>query len=487
MSNLYRLTLSLFLFLSQQFTAQGFGAWSCDYATIDADPNATGNRTISVAAYGENDFAALVADYGDSCYYVVGYKDADSTSGRLGAYEYSGTGQVTVWINGFDQALTTRAKDMEHRKVGDEDLLFVASNDPDRNILVFKMTADSIETYPWRMSTLQNAFDPVDIWSIDIDDAGRVYVTTEGDTLNPSMVYVFESPDVETAWAGAHTAAPLQTITLPDNGDARGIAVSPDGTALYVSNSLSRKVYCYIGDADNGYELFDGFSFEVTEDVSDDTETIPAIPWGLNFMPDNNILFACISTDYENNSLGYSYGKVYLLNPNNGDELGIIDVAAWNFDQTGSYNSNGPGNVSGYASPYNCDFDDMNNVYICSYYGWAIDKWSYNSDLPVIDLVITSVEQDFSQVPSEFMLSQNYPNPFNPTTTISFSVPETSEITLSIYSLTGELISEIINSQTFNSGVYNVSFDATAMASGMYIYKLDNGKQSISKKMTLIK
>ena len=54
MSYFYRflLTLSLVFLLSQQIAAQGFGSWSCDYATIDAEPNATGNRTISVAAYG---------------------------------------------------------------------------------------------------------------------------------------------------------------------------------------------------------------------------------------------------------------------------------------------------------------------------------------------------------------------------------------------------------------------------------------------------
>lgn len=467
--------------------AQGFGAWSCEYATIDADPNATGNRTISVATYGENDFAALVADFADSCYYIVGYKDADSTLGRMGTYQYSGSGQVTLWLNGFDQVFLTRAKDMEHRKVGDDNLLFVASNDPERNVLVFKLTEDSVETHPLRMATLQSAFNPIDIWAIDIDDAGRVYVTTEGDSLNPSQIYIFESPDVESAWSSGHNAAPLQTITLPANGDSRGVAVNPEGTAIYVSNSLTRKVYCYTGDADNGYTINESFSFELTDEVSDGTDTLLPVPWGLNYMPGNNILFVSAATDYENNGLGYSYGKVFLVNPNSGEELGVIDVAEWNFEQTGAYNSNDPGNVSGYASPYNCDFDEMNNVYICSYYGWTIDKWVFSGILPEIEITITGVEQDFSQIPAEFSLGQNYPNPFNPSTSIEFSLTEAAEITLSIYALTGELITDIIKSSSYSSGVYKVSFDASSLASGMYIYKLDNGSQTISKKMTLIK
>jgi hypothetical protein len=475
------------MFASLSSYAQGFGQWTCDYATIDSQPNATGNRTISVAAYGDNAFAALVADFADSCYYMVGYKDADSTNGRLGNYEYSGTGQVTVWLNGFDQVFMTRAKDIEHRKVGDDDLMFVANNDPDRNILVFKMTADSFETYPMRMATLQSAFDPKDIWAIDLDAAGRVYVTTEGDSLSPSQVYVYESPDNEPAWSSGVSVPPIQTITLPDNGDARGITVNPDGTVIYVSNFVSRKVYCYVGDPSGGYSLYSGFDFEVTDEVTDGTTTIIPGPWGLNYLPGNNILFVCSADDYENNSLGYTYGKVFLLDPNTGAELGIIDCAQWNFDQTGSYNTVTPGNVSGYASPYNCDFDEFNHAYIVSYYGWTVDKWSFSIDLPVIDITITSVEKSDSAIPTEFALNQNYPNPFNPATSIEFSLTERSLVTLSIYSITGELLSELIKSEEFGSGVYKVTFDASKLASGAYIYSLNNGRQILSKKMTLIK
>lgn len=467
--------------------AQGFGQWTCEYATIDDQPNATGNRTISVAAFGNNAFMALVADFADSCYYLVGYKDADSLNGRLGSYEYSGTGQVTLWLNGFDQIFMTRAKDIEHRKVGDDDLIFAASNDPERNILVFKMTADSFETYPLRMSTLQNAFNPKDIWAIDIDASGRVYVTTEGDSLNPSEVLVFESPDVETAWSSGYKAAPLQTITLPDNGDARGVAVNPEGTVIYVSNYLTKKVYCYIGDADTGYSLYTGFNFEVTDQVTDGTTTILPGPWGLNYLPGKNILFVSSATDYQNTGLGYSYGKVFLLNPNDGSELGVIDCAEWNFSRTGVYNSATPGDVSGYASPYNCDFDDDENVYVVSYYGWTVDKWSFSADLPAIELTITSVEKVDSGIPTDFALNQNYPNPFNPSTAIEFSLIQKSNITLSIYSITGELISNLIDNSEFNTGVYKVNFDASRLASGTYIFTISNGIQTISKKMTLLK
>ena len=92
-----------------------------------------------------------------------------------------------------------------------------------------------------------------------------------------------------------------------------------------------------------------------------------------------------------------------------------------------------------------------------------------------------------NQLPSEFSLNQNYPNPFNPTTTIEFSVAENSPIKLSVYSLTGELVTHLINSSNFGKGTYRVTFDATKLASGNYIYVLDTGSNVISKKMSLIK
>ncbi|MBU0559221.1 MAG: T9SS type A sorting domain-containing protein [Bacteroidetes bacterium] len=490
MINIYR-KLFTFIFLLVSFSvlnAQVFdGVWNCLYATIDDQPNATGNRTISVATSGDNAFAALVADFADSCYYIVNYKDADSLNGRLGSYQYSGKGQVTMWLAGFDQVSLTRAKDMAHFKIGDHDLLFVASNDPEKNILVFKMTPDSIETYPMRMSTASNPFDIKNIWAIDMDNSGRVYVTTEGTESIPSEVWVYESPSKETAWSDGYMATPIQTITLPDNGDARGVAVNGDGTVVYVSNYLTKKVYCYTGDPATGYTLYNGFSFLISDEVTDGTTTIYPGPWGLTYMRDYNILFVSSATDYENNAIGYSYGKIFIVNPNNGEIMDTLDAAEWNFEKTGAYNNNGPGNVSGYASPYNCDVDDLNNLYAVSYYGWTIDKWQYLGTLPIITLTITSIEIEDGTIPNSFSLEQNYPNPFNPNTTIKFSLVERSNISLDIYSISGELVSSLIEAAEFEKGVYEVTFNASNLASGTYIYTITDGSRTLSKKLTLIK
>ncbi|MCF6268491.1 MAG: T9SS type A sorting domain-containing protein [Melioribacteraceae bacterium] len=90
-------------------------------------------------------------------------------------------------------------------------------------------------------------------------------------------------------------------------------------------------------------------------------------------------------------------------------------------------------------------------------------------------------------VPNEFYLSQNYPNPFNPTTTIQFGLNKQTEVSLKIYDILGREIISLINSEVRTAGTYEVTFDASVLASGTYIYKLTANNQTISKKMNLIK
>ena len=94
--------------------------------------------------------------------------------------------------------------------------------------------------------------------------------------------------------------------------------------------------------------------------------------------------------------------------------------------------------------------------------------------------------KDLGGVPTEFTLSQNYPNPFNPTTKISFSIPEASNVTLKVYNTLGQEVATLVNDfKTAQS--YSVDFNASNLASGVYIYTLKYGNQSISKKMMLLK
>ena len=86
------------------------------------------------------------------------------------------------------------------------------------------------------------------------------------------------------------------------------------------------------------------------------------------------------------------------------------------------------------------------------------------------------VEQEVG-VPAAFALQQNYPNPFNPNTTIAFSLPSISFVTLKVYNLLGQEVAVLVNEQ-LPAGTYAKTFRADGLASGMYLYKLTAGDAS---------
>jgi hypothetical protein len=96
------------------------------------------------------------------------------------------------------------------------------------------------------------------------------------------------------------------------------------------------------------------------------------------------------------------------------------------------------------------------------------------------------VERIENLLPSDFQLEQNYPNPFNPSTKIRYSITEYSLVTLKVFTLLGEEIETLVNSEQ-GTGVYEATFDASNLSSGIYFYTLKTESFSSSKKMILIK
>jgi hypothetical protein len=98
---------------------------------------------------------------------------------------------------------------------------------------------------------------------------------------------------------------------------------------------------------------------------------------------------------------------------------------------------------------------------------------------------VTGVD-DNSMLPATVELSQNYPNPFNPATTIQFALPEAGKFNLKVYNILGQEVVTLIDGE-MNAGIHKVNFDASRIASGVYIYKLVGNNVNISKKMILMK
>ena len=100
---------------------------------------------------------------------------------------------------------------------------------------------------------------------------------------------------------------------------------------------------------------------------------------------------------------------------------------------------------------------------------------------------VTNVEMLNSEsIPSEFNLSQNYPNPFNPVTNIRFSISKQTNVKITVYNILGQSIQKLIDEKK-SPGVYEVQFDGSHLASGIYFYRLETDNFSQTKKLLLLK
>ena len=111
----------------------------------------------------------------------------------------------------------------------------------------------------------------------------------------------------------------------------------------------------------------------------------------------------------------------------------------------------------------------------------GIDPTIYTLDF----LNIVSVKLD-NLLPEKYVLGQNYPNPFNPTTTIYYSIPQNSYVSLRIFDVLGNEVQTIVN-ENQDAGNYTVKFNADNLTSGIYFYKIEAGSFIETKKMILLK
>ena len=115
-------------------------------------------------------------------------------------------------------------------------------------------------------------------------------------------------------------------------------------------------------------------------------------------------------------------------------------------------------------------------------YNYRIKQMDYDGSYKYYQL-----EQEVEiGTPESYDLSQNYPNPFNPTTKIKYSVPADGFVNIAVYNVLGEKVTEIVNSLQ-KAGNYEVTFDASNLASGMYIYRMESVDFVSVKKMMILK
>jgi len=147
--------------------------------------------------------------------------------------------------------------------------------------------------------------------------------------------------------------------------------------------------------------------------------------------------------------------------------------------------------------------DTNGNMTLCSHEKWNGTNWVlWNRPLSFIDSfgnnysirggeiklfykTITEVNENEFEIPA-FSLSQNYPNPFNPSTTISYSLPQSNFVQLSVYDILGSRVTVLVNKEQ-TSGNYKIEFNASFLTSGIYFYRLQSGGFTETKKLILLR
>jgi len=112
------------------------------------------------------------------------------------------------------------------------------------------------------------------------------------------------------------------------------------------------------------------------------------------------------------------------------------------------------------------------------------EGWPFWSDS--IRVTITGLAETESNIPKEHSLQQNYPNPFNPSTTIEFSLPKSGFVTLKVYNVLGEEVATLV-SERLAAGRYEYDWDASSLASGVYLYTIKAAEFQEVRKMILMK
>jgi len=159
------------------------------------------------------------------------------------------------------------------------------------------------------------------------------------------------------------------------------------------------------------------------------------------------------------------------------------DQSESSWEDIGFVQGSGTSNSSHSYSFVDSDLPSTNKV---DYRLKQIDNDGSSSYSKIIEVDISTITDVKDGMKYEFTLQQNYPNPFNPTTTIKYSIAKENKVMLKVYDILGEEVKTLVN-KTEAPGNYEVEFNGSNLASGIYFYRLKSGKHISIKKLMLVK
>jgi hypothetical protein len=477
-----------------------------DYQTVKYSPSGSVLWSRTYSGAGDHYGYLLVPDDSGNVY-VTGYGPGTGSHYDIHTIKYNANGD-SVWVRRYNTAQNWNEYgywiDLDN-----QGNIFVAGstnnglNDGAFILLKYNPSGQLLwaRTYNGPGAGIDYAY------AVDMDNAGNSYITgiSHGAGSGYDCVTVKYSPSGDSLWVKRYNGT--------DNADDYCYSIAVDGAGnSYITGSSDdigiNSVYLTIKYSPSGTEEWvrkyngipngEGFGFFVTVDNSNNAVVTGATQG-------NGTGFDCTTIKYRPNGdsawtrrfdgpgssseiilnvVADASNNYYVSGSSTGAGTGL-DVLTLKYDSAGVQKwaqlYSGPGNDG--DGSYQGAVDNMGNVYVACYsagsgtgYDWAAIKYSQ----------LTGVQQVLGNVPGSYKLSQNYPNPFNPVTNISFDIPENETVKLAVYDISGKEIAVFVN-ESLNAGTYNYSFNGTALASGVYYYRVEAGGFTETKKMTLIK
>ncbi len=127
-----------------------------------------------------------------------------------------------------------------------------------------------------------------------------------------------------------------------------------------------------------------------------------------------------------------------------------------------------------------------NNVVSGVTYEYRISDADYSGKVKILKTITINITENATDIPKIYALNSAYPNPFNPTTTISYDLPKSSFVTISVYDITGKLVENLIN-ENKEAGSYSIKWNASNISSGIYLYRLVINDFVSTKKLIFLK
>ena len=487
-----------------KYNSEGIKQWANDYTNpgnfadvasdlaVDGVGNiyVTGTRTIK---YNSNGVLQWVAPYGgvvialdaSGNVYVTGTSPISGTYGDYITVKYNSNGD-TLWV-------------ARYNGLGNfsDDIAAALTVDASGNVYVTGRTGSDYATIKYNSAGVEQwvartAGESERAIAIAIDTSGNVYMTGLRVTIKYNTAgvqqWVVGNIGLASASAMAVDASGNVYVTGTNGPDYSTIKYNTAGVQQWIAryhapgNSDGGAAALAVDTSGNVYVTGQSGGDFGTVKYNSNGDTV----WVARYNGPGN------QSDWAAALALDASGNVYVTGRSDNDFATVKYNSAGVQQWVARYN--GPGNQVDQIAAIT--LDKSGNVYVT---GTSCANWTnYPGPNEGIFTTIkytqspTFVNEQIQSDPEVFALGQNYPNPFNPSTTLRFSIPERSNVRLSIFNTLGQKISEIVN-ETKDAGTYEQSFNASQLSSGIYFYRIEatsvsNSKTFVeTKKMVLMK